>query len=153
MEAETMLNSRRHDGHAVRRLRLDQDLKQQALAALINTTQQQLSDMERMPVLEDKLLEKLSKALKVPVETIKSMKEDMPSVFIENNTFEGNSKVSNVGLNGDDQSTNTFDGVDKIMQLSEEKAQLYERLLKIEQDKNGALEKRLAALEAKISSL
>lgn len=149
MEAETMLNSRRHDGHAVRRLRLDQDLKQQALAALINTTQQQLSDMERMPVLEDKLLEKLSKALKVPVETIKSMKEDMPSVFIENNTFEGNSK----GFGGDDQSTNTFDGVDKIMQLSEEKAQLYERLLKIEQDKNGALEKRLAALEAKISSL
>lgn len=147
METDNLLESKAHHGHALKRIRYRKGIKQAAMADMVEMSQQHISRIEAMPIIEDEILEKFAKALNVPVEIIKGMKEDMPSIVIENNTFEfeANSR-SNVGQI-DDYSTNNYDPVDKIIQLSDERAQLYERILKTEQEKNEALAKRLSELK------
>lgn len=147
METDNLLESKAHHGHALKRIRYRKGIKQAAMADMVEMSQQHISRIEAMPIIEDEILEKFAKALNVPVEIIKEMKEDMPSIVIENNTFEfeANSR-SNVGQI-DDYSTNNYDPVDKIIQLSDERAQLYERILKTEQEKNEALAKRLSELK------
>lgn len=150
METDNLLESKAHHGHALKRIRYRKGIKQAAMADMVEMSQQHISRIEAMPIIEDEILEKFAKALNVPVEIIKEMKEDMPSIVIENNTFNteiyGNSK-SNIGFDVEDSSTNTYNPVDKIIQLSDERAQLYERILKTEQEKNEALAKRLSELK------
>lgn len=147
-----VMGCRVHHGHNLTHLRKERGIKQEAMASKLNMSQQTISRHESMPVIEDKILQQYAEALEIPLETIKNMKEELPSIFIENNTFEHNAKVSNIIGNHDveDNSTNTFDPIEKIIQLSDEKSQLYERMLKLEQEKNEALEKRLSALELRL---
>lgn len=146
-----VMGSRVHHGHNLTHLRKERGIKQEAMASKLNMSQQTISRHEGMPVIEDKILQQYAEALGIPLETIKSMKEELPSIFIENNKFEHNAKVSNIGNHDvEDNSTNTFDPIEKIIQLSDEKSQLYERMLKLEQEKNEVLEKRLSALELRL---
>lgn len=152
MENEnSVIGSRVHHGHNLTNLRKEKGIKQEVMASKLNMSQQTISRYENMQVIEDKILQQYAEALGVPVETIKNMKEELPAIFIENNTFENNANVSNIGNHDvEDNSTNTYNPIEKIIQLSDEKSQLYERLLKVEQDKNEALEKRLVVLEQKL---
>ncbi|MCC8170685.1 MAG: hypothetical protein LIP00_02660, partial [Parabacteroides sp.] len=64
---------------------------------------------------------------------------------IDNNTIDGKDNIANIGNR--DISGNTFNPIEKIIRLSDEKAALYERLLKSSQEKIDSLEKRVELLE------
>lgn len=143
MENEDLLmESKIHQGHNVKNLRKSRGLKQDTFAKQANMSQQTLSRYEGMRVIEDEKLQTFAKALGVPAEVIKNMEEESLLVFIENNNIENNNDNA-VGYVGHDNRVQNFNAINKITEL-------YERLLKAEQEKNVSLEERLAALEKKI---
>ncbi|MGV8134976.1 MAG: helix-turn-helix domain-containing protein [Mangrovibacterium sp.] len=64
-------------------------IKQNALAAEVGMSQAMISRYKQRKVIEDDVIEKITKVLKVSPEFIKEMEEDPVTVIIENNTFEG----------------------------------------------------------------
>ena len=140
---EEIQNVNVHHGHNIRRTRIEKNIKQDALAALVNMTQPNVSKYEKMRVIEDEMLNRFARALNVPVEYLKTLEEDAPSVVFENITNNvHDNKDSSMGSTGDnnDSITNTFNPIDKITEL-------YERLLKEKDEKYAALEKRIQGLE------
>lgn len=133
-----------HHGHNIRRTRIEKNIKQDALAALVNMTQPNVSKYEKMRVIEDEMLNRFARALNVPVEYLKTLEEDAPSVVFENitNNVHDNkdSSVPITGYKGQDATTNSFNPIDKITEL-------YERLLEEKDEKYAALEKRIQGLE------
>ena len=69
--------------------------------------------------------------LNIPVEAIKNYNDDI-AVNIISNIFNEHSVAYQYN----------FNPIDKIIQLYNERIELYERLLKAEQDKNSLLEKK-----------
>ncbi|TWP30156.1 XRE family transcriptional regulator [Apibacter muscae] len=121
-----------HQGRNIKRLREMLGIKQESLAFDLGVTQSTVSDYEQKEQLEEKVLEKVSKALKVPVEAIKNMNEEATVNYI--NTF--NDSAVNHGSN-----TNfncTFNPIEKIVELYTEKEELYKQMLK---DKDILIEK------------
>lgn len=124
-----------HHGHAIKRLRQALGIKQEKIAMEIGVTQQAISAYERRSVLEDDILNKIAKSLGVTPQLIKDLDVDPVTIVIENNTFENNHKVSNIGnYSVVDNSTNQFNPVDRIMELCE-------KILKAEQEKIVLLKK------------
>lgn len=146
METERVVNSRRHDGHAIKRLRLEQDVAQDALASQIKLSEKEVVRLEATHIVDDNLLKKIAKALNVTIETIKEMKDEMPSAYIENNTFENNTfegyskAVENGGIHN-------YDPLEEVIQISDKKSRLYEQLLELERVKNKSLTLRVDELE------
>ena len=116
---------RAHHGNNIKRLREILGVKQETIAAEFNISQQAVSDLEKKPLLNDDILEKLSKVLKVPVDAIKHF-SDEAVVNIIANTFNDSSVCYQP----------VFNQIDKFIDL-------FERLLKIEQEKNVLFEKLL----------
>ncbi|TWP28925.1 XRE family transcriptional regulator [Apibacter muscae] len=112
-----------HQGRNIKRLREMLGIKQESLAFDLGVTQSTVSDYEQKEQLEDKILEKVSQALKVPVEAIKNMNEETTNNYI--NTFYENK--------GDGFFSNncTFNPLDKVVEL-------YERMIK---DRDELIEK------------
>ncbi|TWP29920.1 XRE family transcriptional regulator [Apibacter muscae] len=111
-----------HQGRNIKRLREMLGIKQESLALDLGVTQSTVSDYEQKEQLEDKILEKVSQALKVPVEAIKNMNDEATINYI--NTF--NDKVESFN------SYNcTFNPLDKVVEL-------YERMIK---DRDELIEK------------
>ena len=154
---EEIQNVNVHHGHNIRRTRIEKNIKQDALAALVNMTQPNVhsfptrrssqpnvSKYEKMRVIEDEMLNRFARALNVPVEYLKTLEEDAPSVVFENitNNVHDNkdSSVPITGYKGQDATTNSFNPIDKITEL-------YERLLEEKDEKYAALEKRIQGLE------
>ena len=127
MEKDTIY--RAHHGNNIKRLREILGVKQESLAAEFNMSQQAVSDLEKKPFLNDDILEKVSKVLKVPVDAIKSF-NDEAVVNVIANTFNDSSVYCQP----------VFNQIDKFMDL-------FERLLKVEQEKNALLEKMLVEKE------
>ncbi len=127
-----------YHGHAIKRIRESLKIKQEALAADLNLTQQSVSLYEQKKVIEDEMLDKFAKAMNVSVDLIKGLQEDPVTVIIENNKFEEGS-IANVA--GDN--TNNYHPLEKIIELSNEKTALYERMLQLEREKIQMLEKLL----------
>lgn len=158
MEFENLYQENVHHGHNIRRIRKSRGMKQEDLASQVGMTQQNLSKIELRSTVEDDMLTRFAKVLKVPIEDLKYMEEESPKVIIENNTFEnsGNSS-SNLGnsYSGNDYPTggNTINSEsnEAIKELYEEKLALYVKLLKEEKEKNESLEKRLSILEEKLT--
>ncbi|MCL2649553.1 MAG: helix-turn-helix domain-containing protein [Candidatus Azobacteroides sp.] len=125
-----------HHGRNIRRLREMLGVKQEAIAIELNITQQAMSKLERKEQIEDEILEKVAKVLKVPVESIKNFNDEFAINVIANtfnDTFNENSSFIAYKP--------TFNPIDKVIEL-------YERMLKSEQEKVALLEKML---EGKIS--
>ena len=143
METEDMLQQSRKVNHGlnIKRLRLRQGLKQDTMASLVNLSQQTVSRYESMREIDNEMLERFAKALKVPVELIETMEEgDSPLIFVENNTFtETDNKAPINNMIGLENTANNY----PIEQVTE----LLERILKEEKANNAALEKRLTDLE------
>lgn len=145
--AETWNNV--HHGRNVKRARLQKGIKQEALAAELGMTQQNISRLESQRIIEDLTLERISKVLQVPLEYLKMM-EEPTNIMIENNnhnTYSDNGVVndatSNNNLNQNNsqpQFTNHVNPIDKITEL-------YERLLQTSADKIKQLEEELTALK------
>jgi Predicted transcriptional regulator len=137
MESVNKREKNTHHGHAVRRIRNSMGIKQEALATDMGITQSLVSFYEQKKEIESDMIEKFARALNVSSELIKELEEDPLTIIIENNTFENNQKVSNIGnYIVEDSSVNHFDPVDKIVEL-------FEKLLEKEQEKIALLEKLL----------
>jgi transcriptional regulator with XRE-family HTH domain len=123
-----------HQGRNVKRIREILGVKQEALASDLGLTQQAISQLEQKEALDKNMLERIAKVLKVPVETIENFDEQAAVVYF--NTFNDNSFTNSNGTFSASQCT--FNPIDKVVQLYDEKIALYERMLK---DKSEMIEK------------
>lgn len=133
----------------MQRIRQIRNIKQTALAEETGIPQQTLSRYEQMETIPEKAIGKLASALKVPEEVIRDMENSDTVTFnIQNNTVENEASDSHIGENQNQgQNHTTFNPIEKVLQLSDEKAALYERLLKSSQEKIDSLKKRVEQLE------
>ena len=122
MEAATIKKS--NQGANVRRWREWRNINQDVLAEQIGVSQATLSGYEKKEKLEQDILDRVAKALDIPVEAITQL-EQGTAVNIVSNTFNDNASASNVNYNHP-----TFNPLDKVVELFEEKNALYERMLK-----------------------
>ena len=129
----------KHHGHNIKRLRRASHIKQEALALDLGILQQTMSRVEGQEKVDDELLQKISAILKVPVDVIKEMEEDPANVIIENNNFENNNAVN---LSGN--CVNTFNSLDKIIEL-------YEHLLNKNEHEFQELKKEIFELKKNVT--
>ncbi|KOP36545.1 XRE family transcriptional regulator [Flavobacterium sp. WLB] len=123
----------KHIGRNISRIRELKDMKQEALADALGTTQQTISNIENSETVDEQRLIEIAKALEVSVEAIKNFSEE--GVFNYFNTF--NDAVSNSSFGqGTYNNECTFNPLDKVVEL-------YERLVQAEKDKVEYLEKLL----------
>lgn len=126
-----------HQGRNVKRFREMLGIKQEALAFDIggDWNQKKVSLLEQKEVIEDALLQQIAEVLKIPVEAIQNFDEEQ-AVNIISNTF-GEHAFSNSFNYG----TINFHPIEKIVQLYDEKIELYERMLKEKDEMMVRLEK------------
>ena len=122
-----------HIGRKICKIRELRGMKQEALAMAIGVSQQTISNIENSEEVEEEVLQKIAEALEVSVEGIKNFSEDTVLNIISN-TFNDSSMLNAVNLQP------TFNPIDKVVELYEEKEKLYERLLQAEKDKVAFLE-------------
>lgn len=152
MDAENKTVKNIHQGHNVRRLRAALGVKQEALARDLKLTQQAVSLIEQKKTIEPAMLQKIAKCLKIDPALIEELEEDPVSIMVENNNFESGS-IGNIAQEqssfDQDQTdfNNTYHPADKIIELCNEKAALYERMLQIEKEKVIYLEQLLKEKE------
>ena len=123
-----------HIGRKITRIRELRGIKQEYMAMELGVSQQTISRMEASESVEADLLDKIAGILGVTVEAIKNFSEE--AVINYFSTFNDNS--SNQGAVGSNNYC-TFNALDKLVELFEENKNLYERLLKSEQEKVGLL--------------
>ena len=108
----------------VRRWREWRNINQDTLAEQIGVSQATLSGYEKKDKLDQDILDKIAKALDIPVEAITEL-EQGTAINIFSGTFsdfKDNSAIFN--------SYPTFNPIDKVVELYDEKIALYERMLK-----------------------
>ena len=142
MEAEELTVGRVHNGHNIRRFRIENNMNQEVLSQLVHLSQSAVSKYEQMRVIDDEMLHRFSRALGVPFEYLKSLEEDAQTVVFENNTVNNNDQASaNIGGYVEENNrVNNYNPIEKITEL-------YERLLKEKDEKYAALERRLQNIE------
>jgi len=137
MNIDSQMNKKIHHGHNIKRLREMLGIKQEAIAVELNITQQAVSGLEQKEEVDEPTLEKIARIMNIPVEAIKNMTEDTTYNYI--NTF--NDEVTN--HNGFYNFNCSFNPIDKIVELYNDKIELYERMLKSEKEKAELFEKLL----------
>ena len=125
-----------HQGRNVKRFREMLNIKQEALAYDLGEewNQKKISLLEQKDVIEDKLLKQISAVLKIPVEAFQSFDEEQAINIISN-------KFDNGAIGYQNNDNCTFNPIDKIVQLYDEKIALYERMLKEKDEMMARLEK------------
>lgn len=116
-----------HHGRNIKRLREMFGVKQEYIALELNMTQQAVSKLEQKEVVEDDILNKVSKILNVPVDAIKNLNEEATFNIIANSYHDN---ASSVNYNC------SFNPIDRVVEL-------YERLVEAEKEKVAMLEKLL----------
>jgi transcriptional regulator with XRE-family HTH domain len=112
-----------HLGKKISRMRELRGMKQETLAAELGISQQAVSKIEQSADVEDDALERIAKILGVTPDAVRNFSEE--AVFNYFNNFSDNS--INQGPIGAHNTCN-FNPLDKVVEL-------YERLLKSEQEK------------------
>lgn len=125
----TFETKKRHHGYNSKRLREILGVKQEDLAERMGVSQQTVSRFEQTETLEDDILNKIAEALKIPVDAIKNFSDDT-AISIVANTFTDEAIGYAVHYKC------TFNPLDKVVEL-------YERMLKAEQEKVALLEEVL----------
>lgn len=119
-------------------------IKQEALAFDLGEdwNQKKISLLEQKDVIDDPLLQKISNALKIPIEAFQNFDEEQAINIISNtfHDFKDNAIASAMNYNC------SFNPIDKVIQLYDEKIALYERMLK---EKDAVMEKLEKLLESK----
>ncbi|CAA9199810.1 helix-turn-helix domain-containing protein [Flavobacterium collinsii] len=128
------LSKPNHIGRKISRIRELRDMKQEALAQALGTSQQTVSTLENSEEIDDERLSQVAKALGVTVEAIKNFSEEAAINYF--NSFTDNSA-------GTFNNHCTFNPLDKLMESIEENKKLYERLVQAEKEKVEFLEKIL----------
>ncbi len=117
----------KHIGRNISRIREMRDMKQEALAAAIGVSQQTISNIENSETVDEQKLLEIAKALGVTAEAIKGFNEDAAINYF--NTFTDSAE-------GTFNNYCTFNPIDKVVEL-------YERLVQVEKEKIGYLERLL----------
>lgn len=130
------LSRPKHIGRNISRIRELRDMKQEALAQALGTNQQTVSAMENSETIDDARLAEVAEALGVTTEGIKNY-SDETILSIINNTFNSHDTSTINGINVQP----TFNPLDKVVELYQEKEKLYERLIQAEKNKVEYLEK------------
>ncbi|CAD0009988.1 transcriptional regulator [Flavobacterium chungangense] len=127
-----------HQGRNVKRFREMLGIKQEALAFDLGNdwNQKKISLLEQKDVIEDDMLRQISNALKIPIEAFLNFDEEQ-AVNIISNTFTNNDSSTGITYNFHP----TFNPIDKVIQLYDEKIALYERMLKEKEEMMAKLEK------------
>lgn len=115
---DTAVKKNNH-GANVRRWREWRNINQDVLADKIGVSQATLSLYEKKEKLEPEVLDKIAKALDILVEAITEL-EMGTSINIYSGTWQDNAITNQY----------TFNPIEKIVQLYDEKIALYERMLK-----------------------
>jgi transcriptional regulator with XRE-family HTH domain len=115
-----------HIGRKIARIRELKGIKQEAIAIDLGVSQQTVSNIEKSEKIEDEVLDKIAKALGVSTEAIKNFSDEAVVNYI-NNTFHDSTHGPFYHC--------TFNPLDKIVELYDEKVALLERLLKAEREK------------------
>jgi len=126
-------NPKIHQGRNIKRFREMLGIKQDALAYDLGEdwNQQKISLLEQKEAIEANLLEQVAAALKIPVEAIQNFDEEQ-AINIISSTFNDNATGVIV---------NSYNPVESILKLHEEKIALYERMLKEKDEMMTRLEK------------
>ncbi|MRX38057.1 helix-turn-helix domain-containing protein [Flavobacterium sp. LC2016-23] len=120
----------KHIGRNISRIRELKDMKQEALAQALGTSQQTISAIENSENIDEERLVEVAKALGVTTEAIKNFSEEnMINYF---NTFYDNSAKDGIF----NSNHCTFNPLDKVVEL-------YERLVQAEKEKLEYVEKIL----------
>jgi transcriptional regulator with XRE-family HTH domain len=117
--------SKKHIGRNIQRVRIYLGVKQEALAADLEMTQQAISKIEQQDKIDDELLSKISEALGVSPDVIKDF--DLEKVIYNINS--NNYKDATISEGGT--------AISVALQINpiEKIAELYERLLESEKEK------------------
>lgn len=126
MNADTVIIPRVHQGRNIKRFRDILGVKQEALAAELDMTQQAFSNLEQKEQIDEKTLNKVAAVLQIPVEALKNM-TDEAAVNIVANTFNSHDTSTSISYYP------IFNPIDKVVEL-------YERMLKAEQEKVSLLQ-------------
>lgn len=127
-----------HHGRNVKRIREMLSIKQDFLATSLGLSQQAISQLEQKEILDESVLQKVAKVLGVSEEIVKNFTEEA-AINIVSTTFNSHDQSTSIAY----KSSLTFNPIDKIVELYNEKNALYERLLIVEKEKNELLQKLL----------
>ena len=128
-----------HQGRNVKRFREMLGIKQEVLAFDLGEdwNQKKISVLEQKEIIDNSLLQQISKVLNIPVEAFENFDEQQ-AINIINNTITNN---DNAVMHALYINNATINPIDKIVQLHEEKIALYERMLKEKEEMMNRLEK------------
>jgi transcriptional regulator with XRE-family HTH domain len=119
-----------HIGRKISKIRELRGMKQETLAMELGISQQAISKIEQSADVEDAALEKIAKVLGVPADAIKNFNDDAVLNIISN-TFTSNDTSTLNAINFQP----SFNPIDKIVELYNDKVALLERLLQAEREK------------------
>ena len=123
-----------HIGRKISKIRELRGMKQETLATELGISQQAVSKIEQSADVEDEALEKISKILGVPADAIKNFNDDAVLNIISNTfTSQDTSTLNAINFQP------SFNPIDKIVELYNEKIVLLERILQAEKEKNELL--------------
>lgn len=123
--------NRRHVGRNLQRIRVYLGMKQEALAADLGVNQQVISKIEKQEEIEEGFLKRIAEVLGISEEVIKDYDVEKTIFNINHHNY----KDANIS-----EGATTYAIVQQINPL-EKIVELYERLLKSEQDKIEILKK------------
>lgn len=117
-------------------------IKQEGLAYQLGDdwNQKKISALEQKESIDEPLLEQVAKHLKVPAEAIKNFDEEAAIYNIQNN-YEGSNTNASVASGKFENFQCTFNPLDKYVEAMLANEKLYERLLRLEREKNELLQK------------
>lgn len=125
--------NRRHVGRNLQRIRVYLGMKQEALAADLGVNQQVISKIEKQEEIEEGFLKRIAEVLGISEEVIKDFDVEKTIFNINHHNY----KDANIS-----KGATTYAIVQQINPL-EKIVELYERLLKSEQDKIEILKKHM----------
>ena len=126
-----------HIGRKISKIRELRGMKQETLAAELGISQQAVSKIEQSADVDGEALEKISKILGVPADAIKNFNDDAVLNIISNTfTSQDTSTLNAINFQP------SFNPIDKIVELYNEKIILLERLLLAEKEKNELLKSK-----------
>lgn len=128
---ETIENpTRRHIGRNLQKVRVYLGVKQDALASELGISQQSISNLEQQEEIEEGFLKKISDVLKVTPDLIKNFDLERAVYNINHNNYQDATIAEGATTFAIAQQINP---IEKIIEL-------YERLIKIEREKNDILQ-------------
>ena len=133
-----------HQGRNIKRFREMLGIKQEAFAHELGDdwSQKKISLLEQKETVEEAALAQISDILKIPVEAIQNFDEEQ-AVNIISNTVNNNDNSSGNSLYSYQP---TFNPIEKIIQLYDEKIALYERMLKEKDEMMARLERLIGGM-------